>query len=539
MSLRFALLRTLAVGTAIALSACRLEYNHGGNNGDTTPIATVQVIGHRGAPALRPEHTLASYQKAIDDGADIIEPDLVATQDGVLVARHENEISGTTNVADLSQFAGRRTTKTIDGQSVTGWFTEDFTLAELKTLRARERIPNIRPDNTAYNDQFDIPTLAEIIALARDQSALLGRNIGLYPETKHPTYFQSIGLPLEDRLIAALRQDDFTASRTTVYIQSFEVANLKSIRNKIGSSQPNWKLVQLMGTADQRPYDFTVVKDTRTYGDLMTDQGMRDIATYANGVGPAKSSVIALDANGALTDPSDLIRNAHNVGLVVHPYTFRPENIFLPAALRSGADNARNVSGSIQEIQAFLRAGVDGVFTQRHRAGRQRCADRPQRPHPQRPQRWPRGAPVHLPAREHLPAGGAAQRRGQRAQRERLDPGNPGLPARGRRRRLHRRSGGRPAGRGHLQALAPARHRLHCVPFWENLIHDRTHRRDADRKESAAPAGRLPRRRLRNRRADEHVLQPARHRREGRAAHPADRARGCAPAVRLRHRRRA
>ncbi|MGC5802605.1 glycerophosphodiester phosphodiesterase [Ralstonia pseudosolanacearum] len=368
---RFALLCPLMLTTAIALSACRLEYNHGGNHGDTTPIATVQVIGHRGAPALRPEHTLASYQKAIDDGADIIEPDLVATQDGVLVARHENEISGTTNVADLPQFAGRRATKTIDGQSVTGWFTEDFTLAELKTLRARERIPDIRPDNTAYNDQFDIPTLAEIIALARDQSALRGRNIGLYPETKHPTYFQSIGLPLEDRLIAALRQDDFTASRTTVHIQSFEVANLKSIRNRIGGSQPNWKLVQLLGTATQRPYDFTVANDARTYADLMTDQGLRDIAAYANGVGPDKSSVIALDANGALTDPSDLIRNAHSAGLVVHPYTFRPENIFLPAALRSGADNARNVSGSIQEIQAFLRAGVDGFFTDDPAVGRQ------------------------------------------------------------------------------------------------------------------------------------------------------------------------
>ncbi|MEF9384310.1 glycerophosphodiester phosphodiesterase [Ralstonia solanacearum species complex bacterium KE056] len=371
MSRRFALLCPLMLTTAIALSACRLEYNHGGNHGDTTPIATVQVIGHRGAPALRPEHTLASYQKAIDDGADIIEPDLVATQDGVLVARHENEISGTTNVADLPQFAGRRATKTIDGQSVTGWFTEDFTLAELKTLRARERIPDIRPDNTAYNDQFDIPTLTEIISLARDQSALRGRNIGLYPETKHPTYFQSIGLPLEDRLIAALRQDDFTASRTTVYIQSFEVANLKSIRNRIGGSQPNWKLVQLLGTATQRPYDFTVANDARTYADLMTDQGLRDIAGYANGVGPDKSSVIALDANGALTDPSDLIRNAHSAGLVVHPYTFRPENIFLPAALRSGADNARNVSGSIQEIQAFLRAGIDGFFTDDPAVGRQ------------------------------------------------------------------------------------------------------------------------------------------------------------------------
>jgi glycerophosphoryl diester phosphodiesterase len=366
------LLSLLAVCAAIALSACRLEYNHGGNdNNNTTPIATVQVIGHRGAPALRPEHTLASYQKAIDDGADIIEPDLVSTQDGVLVARHENEISSTTNVADVPAFAGRKTTKTIDGQSVTGWFTEDFTLAELKTLRAREPIPDIRPDNVAYNDQFDIPTLDEIIALARDQSAKLGRNIGIYPETKHPTYFQSIGLPLEDRLIDALRRDAFTASRTTVYIQSFEVANLKTLRDKIGNSQPNWKLVQLMGTSTRQPYDFVVAKDSRTYGDMMTSQGMRDIAAYANGVGPDKSSIMGLDANGRLTDPTDLIRNAHNAGLIVHPYTFRPENTFLPPSLRSGADNTRNINGSITEIQAFLRAGVDGFFTDDPAVGRQ------------------------------------------------------------------------------------------------------------------------------------------------------------------------
>ena len=370
---RLALPSLLTLSAITALSACRTEYNHGGDNGggNTTPIATVQVIGHRGAPALRPEHTLASYQKAIDDGADIIEPDLVSTKDGVLVARHENEISGTTNVADVSAFAGRKTTKTIDGQSVTGWFTEDFTLGELKTLRARERIPSIRPDNVAYNDQFDIPTLDEIIALARDQSTKLGRNIGIYPETKHPTYFQSIGLPLEDKLIDGLRRDAFTASRTTVYIQSFEVANLKSIRNKIGSSQPNWKLVQLMGTASRQPYDFVVAKDTRTFGDMMTSQGMRDIAVYANGVGPDKNSIISLDANGKLTDPTDLIRNAHNAGLVVHPYTFRPENTFLPPSLRSGADNTRNVSGSITEIQAFLRAGVDGFFTDDPAVGRQ------------------------------------------------------------------------------------------------------------------------------------------------------------------------
>ena len=370
---RLALPSLLTLSAITALSACRTEYNHGGDNGggNTTPIATVQVIGHRGAPALRPEHTLASYQKAIDDGADIIEPDLVSTKDGVLVARHENEISGTTNVADVPGFAGRKTTKTIDGQSITGWFTEDFTLGELKTLRARERIPSIRPNNTTYNDQFDIPTLDEIIALARDQSAKLGRNIGIYPETKHPTYFQSIGLPLEDKLIDGLRRDAFTASRTTVYIQSFEVANLKAIRNKIGSSQPNWKLVQLMGTSSRQPYDFVVAKDTRTFGDMMTSQGMRDIAAYANGVGPDKNSIMGLDANGRLTDPTDLIRNAHNAGLVVHPYTFRPENTFLPPSLRSGADNTRNVNGSITEIQAFLRAGVDGFFTDDPAVGRQ------------------------------------------------------------------------------------------------------------------------------------------------------------------------
>ncbi|MFP3889867.1 MAG: glycerophosphodiester phosphodiesterase [Ralstonia sp.] len=369
---RLLLLCLLTLCTVTALSACRLEYHHSsGGGGNTTPIATVQVIGHRGASALRPEHTLASYQKAIDDGADIIEPDLVSTQDGVLVARHENEISGTTNVADVAAFAGRRTTKTIDGQSITGWFTEDFTLGELKTLRARERIPSIRTANVAYNDQFDIPTLDEIVALARDQSTKLGRNIGIYPETKHPTYFQSIGLPLEDKLIDGLRRDAFTASRTTVYIQSFEVANLKRIHDKIRSSQPNWKLVQLMDTANRQPYDFVVAKDARTYGDLMTDRGMRDIAVYANGVGPYKGSIIALDANGKLTDPTDLIRNAHNAGLVVHPYTFRPENTFLPPSLRSGADNTRNVSGSIQEIQAFLRAGVDGFFTDDPAVGRQ------------------------------------------------------------------------------------------------------------------------------------------------------------------------
>ncbi|KWB43814.1 glycerophosphodiester phosphodiesterase [Burkholderia ubonensis] len=358
--------------------ACAATFVLAGCGGDeitrdpTQPLsAKVQVIGHRGASALRPEHTLASYRKAIEDGADVIEPDLVSTHDGVLVARHENEISGTTNVSALPQFASRKTTKTIDGVPLTGWFTEDFTLAELKTLRARERIAQFRPANTAYNDQYEIPTFDEIVALAMQMSAQVGRTIHLYPETKHPTYFQSIGLPLEDRLVDALQKDPYTARTATIYIQSFEVANLKAIRNRIGSSQPNWKLVQLMDDAAQRPYDFVKANDKRTYGDLSTRDGMREVATYANGVGPYKASIIAVGADGTLQQPTPYVRYAHEAGLVVHPYTFRPENNFLPASLKDGgAASARNTAGSVREIQAYLRAGIDGFFTDDPAVGR-------------------------------------------------------------------------------------------------------------------------------------------------------------------------
>ncbi|KWK01988.1 glycerophosphodiester phosphodiesterase [Burkholderia ubonensis] len=358
--------------------ACAATFVLAGCGGDeitrdpTQPLsAKVQVIGHRGASALRPEHTLASYRKAIEDGADVIEPDLVSTRDGVLVARHENEISGTTNVSALPQFASRKTTKTIDGVPLTGWFTEDFTLAELKTLRARERIAQFRPANTAYNDQYEIPTFDEIVALAKQMSAQVGRTIHLYPETKHPTYFQSIGLPLEDRLVDALQKDPYTARTATIYIQSFEIANLKAIRNRIGSSQPNWKLVQLMDDAAQRPYDFVKANDKRTYGDLSTRDGMREVATYANGVGPYKASIIAVGADGTLQQPTPYVRYAHEAGLVVHPYTFRPENNFLPASLKDGgAASARNTAGSVREIQAYLRAGIDGFFTDDPAVGR-------------------------------------------------------------------------------------------------------------------------------------------------------------------------
>ena len=302
----------------------------------------------------------------------IIEPDLVSTKDGVLVARHENEISGTTNVAEVAKFADRKKTKTIDNAQFTGWFTEDFTLAELKELRARERIPQQRPGNTQYNDQFEIPTLAEVITLAKDMSAKTGRTIHLYPETKHPTYFQSVGLPLEDQLISDLKANDFTARKATVYIQSFEVANLKALREKIGGSQPNWKLVQLMEDRARRPYDFTVAGDTRTYGDLMTEAGMKEIATYAQGVGPAKRSIIDVDSAGNFQAPSDLVRNAHAAKLLVFPYTFRPENAFLTAPLKAeGPDSTRNPSGSVAEIHAYLEAGIDGFFTDDPAVGRQ------------------------------------------------------------------------------------------------------------------------------------------------------------------------
>ncbi|MFC5431893.1 glycerophosphodiester phosphodiesterase [Paraburkholderia denitrificans] len=362
-----------------ALFACTATFLLAACGGDDTrtsdsmrPIsAKVQVIGHRGASALRPEHTLAAYRKAIEDGADVIEPDLVATRDGVLVARHENEISGTTNVSALRQFANRKTTKTIDGMELTGWFTEDFTLAELKTLRARERIPQLRPENTAYDDRFEVPTFDEIVALAKQMSAQTGRTIHLYPETKHPTYFQSIGLPLEDRLVDALLKDPYTSRTATVYLQSFEVANLKAIRNRIKSSQPNWMLVQLMGDATQRPYDFVKAHDKRTYGDLSTRDGMREIATYANGVGPYKTSIIPVAADGTLQQPTQYVRYAHEAGLVVHPYTFRPENYFLPASLKDGGSpSARNTAGSVREIQAYLRAGIDGFFTDDPTIGR-------------------------------------------------------------------------------------------------------------------------------------------------------------------------
>ncbi|WP_442920745.1 glycerophosphodiester phosphodiesterase [Massilia sp. DD77] len=335
------------------------------NPGAAWPPAPT-VTGHRGASALRPEHTLAAYQKAIEDGADVVEPDLVATRDGVLVARHENEISGTTNVATLSQFASRKTTRTIDGVAVTGWFTEDFTLAELKTLRARERIPANRPANVAYNDQFEIPTLQEVIDLVRRESEARNKVIGLYPETKHPTYFKSIGLPLERRLVDTLAANGYRGKEAAVFIQSFETANLKELR---GMTQ--MRLVQLLDSPANAPYDFVAARNGRTYADLVTPSGLKEIAAYADVVSPYKEIIIPRTSANELGTPTRFVADAHAAGLKVHTWTLRPENPFLPAGLRAAPVTSASQRGNaVGEILAYLNAGIDGFFTDDPAVGR-------------------------------------------------------------------------------------------------------------------------------------------------------------------------
>lgn len=313
------------------------------------------IIGHRGAAGERPEHTLESYRTAIAGGADFIEPDLVPTKDGVLVARHENEIGSTTDVAKHPEFAARHATKTIDGASITGWFTEDFTLAELKTLRARERLPALRPSNTAWDGKFDIPTFAEILALAKSESARTGRTIGVYPETKHPSYFTAIGLPLERRLVDQLAAAGYTKKADAAFIQSFEVANLKALRKITGM-----RLIQLVD--EGHPADAAATDAAASYDAMMTPAGLKAIALYADGIGPAKARIIPRDAAGRSLAPTRLIADAHAAGLLVHPYTFRSENYFLPVELRNGDDPAAH-GDAAAEYRMFFATGVDGLFS--------------------------------------------------------------------------------------------------------------------------------------------------------------------------------
>lgn len=334
------------------------------------------VIGHRGASGTLPEHTLEAYALAIEQGADFIEPDLVATKDGVLVARHENAIAilgpdsdnpgnfvvveATTDVAERPEFRDRLTTKIIDGRPITGWFTEDFTLEELKTLNARESLPELR--NTDFDDLYKVPTLAEIIDLVNQVEAETGQEIGIYPETKHPTFFaeegvllgttENINLSLGELLIDTLVENDFTDS-DRVFIQSFEVGNLQELNDTImPAAGVDLPLVQLLGGGGA-PYDFIVSGDDRTYADLATPQGLAEIATYAEGVGPSKRLIVPTNENGNLLDPTSLVEDAHDVGLLVHPYTFRDEDVFLAPDYDTPED----------EYEQFISLGVDGFFT--------------------------------------------------------------------------------------------------------------------------------------------------------------------------------
>jgi glycerophosphoryl diester phosphodiesterase len=311
------------------------------------------VIGHRGASGYRPEHTLASYELAARIGADYIEPDLVATSDHVLVARHEPEISGTTDVASRPEFADRRRTVSLDGVSVTGWFTHDFTLAELKTLRAVERLPAARQENTLYNGLFEVPTFQEVLDLRSRLSRELDRTIGVYPETKHRTYFRNLGLPLEEPLVATLRRNLLDLPHAPVFVQSFEAVNLRDLRRRLRLGVP---LVFLTGAAGG-PFN-----DPRTYADYLTPAGLAELAEFVDGIGPDKNQVIPRNADGSLGQPSSLVSDIHAAGLVLHPYTFRAENQFLPTDFRVAADP--NAYGrALDEQIAFLRAGVDGLFT--------------------------------------------------------------------------------------------------------------------------------------------------------------------------------
>ena len=321
-----------------------------------TGFAHPLVIAHRGVPGLRLEHTRPSYDLAIDEGADYIEPDVVASRDGHLIVRHENEIGSTTDVADHPGFADRRTTKTVDGVEKDGWFTEDFTLDELKTLRAKERIPDVRPDNLELEGTEEILTFDEVVAIAEEGFTRRGTQVGVYVETKHPTYFAGIGLDLNDLLVDALERLGLNHEDAPVIIQSFESANLQDFRRR----SPLF-LVQLASPKGS-PADFVAAGDPRTYADLLTAGGLEHVASYADAIGPFKNLVIPLDEAGNLGQPTGLVERAHEAGLDVHIWTMRDENAFLPANLRIGTEKS-DYGDMLPEYFAFLDAGIDGMFS--------------------------------------------------------------------------------------------------------------------------------------------------------------------------------
>lgn len=363
--------------STVLLAAC--------NGNDAKPFSTLDgkrpmVIGHRGSAGYLPDHTLEGYKLAIQNGADFIEPDLVATKDGELIARHEPDITGTTDVADHPEFAGLKTTRMVDGVAVTGWFATDFTLAEIKTLRARQPFSD---RDQSYNGQYQIPTLREVLDLAKAEGAKVGRVIGVYPETKHPTYHEDAGLKLEDRLLAILGEYGYTKKESPVIIQSFEVANLQYLHTKT-----QVRLVQLVDGDDydfktgkvtyaapyDRPYDWTKAGKTEMFDSMLTAAGLAEIRKYADGVGPWKPYIVPVkgifDANGVMMDlngdgavnymdsksqpATTLISDAHKLGLMVHTWTFRNEPKRLAFDYQGDPKN---------EYLQFYRLGVDGLFS--------------------------------------------------------------------------------------------------------------------------------------------------------------------------------
>ncbi|WP_030841753.1 glycerophosphodiester phosphodiesterase [Streptomyces sp. NRRL F-4474] len=344
----------LAAGPASAASAASAA-GQGDRGHRGLPYPT--VIGHRGASGYRPEHTLGSYRLALDLGADVVEQDLVPTRDGHLVCRHENEIGGTTDVADHREFASRRTTKTVDGVQVTGWFTEDFTLAELKTLRAKERIPAVRQRNTLYDGQWAVPTFEEVLRWADREGRRRGERVWLHVETKHPSYFRSLGLGLEEPLARLLRRYGRDGRDAAVFLQSFEPSSIQRLSRLVSAPR-----VVLLSAAGTRPWDFEQAGDPRTVADLVKPEGLKWIAGFAQGIGPTMDLILPRDAAGRLGAPTTLVRDAHARWLLLHPYTARNENSFLPAEYRRGTDPAA-YGDALGAFHTYFEQGIDGIFT--------------------------------------------------------------------------------------------------------------------------------------------------------------------------------
>ncbi|MFH8517204.1 glycerophosphodiester phosphodiesterase [Streptomyces gelaticus] len=346
----------LAGGPAVAGTASNTP-EHRGGHGFRLDLPVPTVIGHRGASSYRPEHTLGSYQLALDMGAHIVEQDLVPTKDGHLVCRHENDITATTDVSAHPEFASRRTTKKVDGVLLTGWFTEDFTLAELKTLRAKERIPGTRQKNTLYDGRWEIPTFEEVLRWADREGRRRGKPVWLYVETKHPTYFRGLGLGLEEPLAKLLRRYNRHRQHSPLILQSFEPSSIQRLARLVATP----RIVLLSGAAS-RPWDFVTSGDPRTVADLVKPEGLKWMASFAQGIGPTLDLVIPKDASGRLTAPTTLVEDAHAQGLALHPYTMRNENTFLPADFRRGTDP--NAYGdAFGAFQAYFATGIDGIFS--------------------------------------------------------------------------------------------------------------------------------------------------------------------------------